>query len=74
MKGVVTNFKAIFLTVISAEYCKEIDPPIEDGTLDSLAVLGFLSSKKVFPQIMHNVKQRFSRWTNKVYNPRHINP
>ena len=64
---IVSNFKRIFLTAVGAEYCASIDPPIEEGTMGVLAVIAFLQQKKVFAKVMHHVKQKYSRLTNKKF-------
>ena len=61
----VTNFRRIFLLVVAAAYCSFIKPPVDDGSVASAAVLGYLNSKKVYAKLMANVKTRFFRLANR---------
>ena len=56
----------MFLLVVGAGYCKYIDPPVEDGTISSMAVLGFLKTKKVAIKLLANIKTKINRITNKT--------
>ena len=68
-----TDFLRIFLLVVTAAYCKHLDPPVEDGTISSFAVLGYLSSEKARPkwiaQVCSNTTftQKYTRHTHTTY-------
>ena len=61
----VTNFRRIFLLVVAAGYCSFIKPAVDDGSVASAAVLGFLNTKKVYAKLMAHVKTKFFRLANR---------
>ena len=54
----VMNILQPFLLVVAAAYCKELDPPIEDGCDAQEAVLGFLVTEKAKAKLVGQVCKR----------------
>ena len=50
-----------FLLVVAAAYCCYLDPEVEDGTVASSAVLGFLTEKRVKTKLLLQCKTRMHR-------------
>ena len=53
--GPPTDFRKIFTLIVGASYCKNIDPPVKDGTIASFSVLGYFSSDKVQLKLLAQV-------------------
>ena len=60
------DFFPVFLIVVASFYLKYIDPQVEDGTVASTAVLGFLKKKKVAIKLLANIKTKINRVTCKT--------
>ncbi len=50
-----TDLVKIFLLVVATGYKRFIDPPVEDGTMSSFAILGLLSSESVKLKLLSQV-------------------
>ena len=58
------NLKRPFVLYLAADYCRNLDPPVEDGTLGQRAVLGFLQERRVFSQLANVYLGKLQRLTN----------
>ena len=60
------NFLEPFLLIVSADYCLELQPPIDDFTVAQEAILGFVSARDVHTKLLAQAKTCMSRFANKT--------
>ena len=57
----------VFLIVVGAYYCINLDPPSEDGLLSTSAVVGFLQEDHVRTKLLAQAKIRLHRMCNREF-------
>ena len=65
--GEARNFLLPFLLCLAANYCNNLDPKVEEGTMAANAILGFFREHRVKLQLLTNIKNRISRLANRKF-------
>ena len=71
------RFWEVFVFVVSAAYCEYLDPPIDDGTDASYAVLGLFQEKEVKAKLLAQVRASHihhvpAPYTHTIYPPNSV--
>lgn len=59
------RFWEVFVLVVAAAYCEFMDPPLDDGTEGSYAVLGVFQEKEVKAKLLAQVRNTFPHTDHK---------